>query len=162
MSEDNSTITRHEVQNQLTNLLNQLVENKDGIDAVFVVELGNNFLLGASSTKEGRVPELVDKLGGKGGAGAGGKGVTYMSVLQSLKRQMDKFGEEAEISDLQYAILQFGKGTVFAYIYHSKNTPLAICFVNKKHEGDALGNMVYFCEENIEEVRTLVKQAFNR
>jgi len=154
--------TRQELKNDLTSVLNKLVEQDYGIDAVFVLELKNNFSLGASSTGNGRYPDLVNKLGGKGAGGAGGKGVTYMSVLQNLKRQMDFFGQETEISDLKYAILQFGEGTVFAYIYLPKNTPIAICFVNKKSEGDALGNMVFFCEENVDEVWEIVEQLVSR
>ncbi|MEK8019513.1 MAG: hypothetical protein VSS75_021785 [Candidatus Parabeggiatoa sp.] len=142
-------------------LLNEIVEARKGIDAIFVSELKQGFLLDSSKTEKGRHPDLVKKLGGQ--AGAGGSAMTHMSVLQSFQRRISDFGDETGLGELKLTILQLGekgddviKGTLVAYISHFKGMPIVIAFVNASPQDDNLGNIVFYCEQHIKNVRKLV------
>jgi hypothetical protein len=151
---------------ELEKLLNEIVKTGKGIDAIFVSELKKGFLLDSSKTEEGRIPELVKKLGGQ--AGAGGSAMTQMNVLQALERKMRNFGQETGLGELKLTILQLGKegedeainGTVVAYTSIFGGIPIVIGFVNASPQEENLGDIVFYCEQRIKKVRELVEKKY--
>jgi len=141
---------------EVLDLLDNIVETNNGIDAAFVYDLNNGFLLYGSSTDKGRDSILVEKLSGENGTG--GEALTHMGIFGDMQKEMDVFGKKIGHNALKFTILQFEKGIVFLYIYlPKKDTPIAIGFVNVSKPGDTLGKMVYFCDTNIGNVKEKLK-----
>ena len=139
----------------LQTLLDGIVDAKKGIDAAFVSDLGSGFLLKGSQTLNGRNPQLIQSL--MGDAGSGGPAFANTGVFMALQQMMDAFGGETGFGNLSSTILQFGEiksfnGILVIYVYRLKSMSLAIGFVNSKHDGDILANVVFHCEKNIKDV----------
>jgi hypothetical protein len=161
-----TTLREVDMDDELQELLDRLVDAKDGIDAIFVSELIKGFLLDSSKTEEGRIPDFFKEVGGQ--AAAGGSAMTYMNVLQAIERRIGYFGQETGLGDLKITILQFGKegedeginGTVVAYTSLFGGMPIVIGFVNASPQEENLGEIVFYCEQHIKEVRKLVENKY--
>jgi len=148
-------------------LLNKIVELKKGIDAIFVSELGRGLLLECSSTKQGRESQLIQKL--MGADGSGGPAFAEIGVFGALQRGMDAFGKETGHGNLKFTVLQFGemgndetKGTVVVYTYHLEDMSLIIGFVNTRRDEDKFANLVFRCEQYVNDVWKLVEKEYKK
>ncbi|EDN70607.1 hypothetical protein BGP_0973 [Beggiatoa sp. PS] len=153
--------------NEIEILLNKIVELKKGIDAIFVSDLRQGLLLECSSTKQGREPKLIQKL--RGPDGSGGPAFAEIGVFGALQRGMDAFGNETGHSNLKFTVLQLGeignneaKGTVVVYTYHLEDMSLIIGFVNTRREEDKFANLVFRCEQYVNDVWELVKKEYKK
>jgi hypothetical protein len=144
-------------------LLDDIVDERRGIDAAFVSDLSSGFPLESSTTPNGRDPKLINALIG---TGSGGPAFAQMGVFQAIQRMMDRFGQETGHGDLNSTILQFGgdnetyKGILVVYVCRLKKMSLAIGFVNTKQTGDSLASMVFFCESHIKDILAEVEQKY--
>jgi O-acetyl-ADP-ribose deacetylase (regulator of RNase III) len=144
---------------ELDELLNNIVETKKGIDAVFVIDLGTGFLLHTSTTDRGRNPMLVEILAGRDNIN--GEALLSFSSLHGFKRAMDNFGKTSECGKFKSAIVQLTKGIVNVYVENFKTLPLAIGFVNTRHKEDSLARFIFFCERYIGDIMKKLRQLYS-
>ncbi len=147
-------------------LLDDIVEAKNGIDAIFVSNLDMGFLLESSKTENGREPKLIKTL--RGPDGNGGDAFAETGVFQSLQKRMDAFGRETGHGNLELSILQFGdtgqndyKGILVLYVYRLPGMSIAIGFVNTKNDGDNLAITVLRARNNIKQIWDLVEKKYS-
>jgi len=133
--------------------LNEIVEDDNWIDAVFVLDLPNGFISHGSSTKEGAYPDLVEKLK------VGGSGANIAKIISvKTKKELEIFGQKCDRGTLDSMIFKFANGILNLYIHTPKTISFAIVFVNASNEG--LGSMLTYCEDYIVEVREFLDKLY--
>lgn len=124
--------------------LNKVVEQSDGIDAVFVYNLGQATLLYQSTAKA------------REGADRFVEAVATLGDLRSVGTAVDKFAQEAERGDLEYATFYLTKGILLMYFVKFDDENLAIGFVNTSTE---IGTLNYYSKKYINEIKDKLQKA---
>jgi len=138
---------------QFEGRLNEIVEDDNWTDAVFVLDLSNGFISHASSTKDGAHPKLVEMLK------TGGTGANIAKVISvKTQKEMESFGQKSERGSLNSIIFKFENGILNMYFHTPKTISFAIGFVNASNEG--LGGMLAYCEEYAVEIREFLDKLY--
>jgi hypothetical protein len=133
--------------------LNEIVEEGNWIDAIFVLDLTNGFISHSTSTKDGDYPDLVETLK------VGGNGADISRVISNRTKQgVDNFGQKCGRGTLDSMIFRFSNGILNMYIHTPKTISFAIGFVNASNEG--LGGMLPYCEEFIIEIKEFLDKLY--
>jgi len=149
----NMPIDKKVLRSQFEERLNEIVEEDNWIDAVFVLDLPNGFISHGSSTKEGAYPDLVEKLK------VGGSGANIAKIISvRTKKELEIFGQKCDRGTLDSIIFKFANGILNMYIHTPKTIPFAIGFVSADSGG--LGAMLAYCEDYVAEIRELLDKLY--
>jgi hypothetical protein len=134
---------------ELETLLNEVVKKADQIDAIFVYDLRNSFVLFHSTlVKDHQLFETL--FGDKATA------MASFGNLRNVGDAVNKFAKEAGQGDLNYAVFQLREGLLLMYFDTLGRIPIAIGFVSAGQVG--LGNLLFFSERYIDDIKELLRK----
>ncbi|OQW92345.1 MAG: hypothetical protein BWK78_01970 [Thiotrichaceae bacterium IS1] len=126
---------------ELKSLLDDAVAESVGIDAVFVYDLKNSFLLHRSTQKRAEDLLSSDAMASFGG-------------MKNVKPALDAFAKGAKRGDFQYAIFQLEQGILNIYFETFGTKPFAVGFISASAEGT--GSLLHYSQKYIEKIRPLL------
>jgi len=132
---------------ELETSLNEIVKKADQIDAIFVYDLKNSFVLHKSTHVKDR--QLFETL-------FGDKATAMASFgnLRNVGEAVNKFAKEAGRGELNYSVFQLKEGLLLMYFDTLGRIPIAIGFISAGQVG--LGNLLFYSERHIDEIKGLL------
>lgn len=145
---------------ELSELLNEVVNQASEIDAIFAYDLDSSLLLEHSTTKTDRGGKLVDSLFDSTSNLEMGEALSEFGDIRDLPQALKSFGTAIGGGELQYSTFQLSNSIVQAYFLPAEvlGTNAAVCFVSAQPKG--LGKFVLQCEGRKESIIDALKAMF--
>ncbi|RKZ80508.1 MAG: hypothetical protein DRR19_23490 [Candidatus Parabeggiatoa sp. nov. 1] len=124
-------------------LLNQAVQAENQIDAGFVINVTDSFMLNKHDVKSVKSDPILAKLKAAEG---------YLGHLATLKQTIDPLGKELDRGEMDYALFQLTNGSLLFYFFPNlvQGKLIAVGFVSAEAEG--LGQMLFWGDRYIKQI----------
>jgi len=124
-------------------LLNQAVQADNQIDAGFVFNVTDSFMLNKHDVSTVKGDPILAKLEAAQG---------YLGHLANLKQTIDPLGKEFDRGEMNYALFQLTGGSLLFYFFPNLvgGKLIAVGFVSAEAEG--LGQMLFWGDQYIKKI----------
>jgi hypothetical protein len=141
-------------QTELDQLLNSIVEDSPGIEAIAIVNLGEGELLYHNQKLKSSKTEIYQALFGRRDAS---DALAEFNKLPGIPKAFNTFGEVTSYGTLEYAMFYMTEGIVIVHFLDLPDIPVGICFISTHEANFPL--FVRQCRKKIEELKEKVKGA---
>jgi len=148
-------------------LLNQIVEEQEGLEAIVLINLTKSLPQYHNSDLRLNNERLFNDLF-RTNRGIS-KALANFASLQSIPKALNTFGQETNKGQLDYAIFLFKNedkknidsgGLIVVYFTIFEGVPFAICYIATKEA--FLASILLSCEESIDQIRDGLKEKYEQ